>query len=158
MINTNDLTILAKISGRIKNPKKGLPQGLFEVLCKLVVFPATEVVVINDKQEILLTWRDDKWWKGWHIPGGLIRFGESFEQRLKQVVKNELKTELKSFKFLFAENYALEKRGHTIGNFFLCELKGKPKVGQFFKNPPKDMILQHRKVWRKLKSAIKAYK
>jgi colanic acid biosynthesis protein WcaH len=158
MPSKKDLKSFTEICKKIKNPKQGLPEPVFEALCKLVVFPATEVVIINDRREILLTFRNDKWWKGWHVPGGLLRFGETFEQRLKQVVKNELGAELKSFKFLFVENYKLEKRGHTMGNFFLCELKGKPKVGQFFKTPPKDTIDQHRKVWKKLKSAIKTLK
>ena len=37
-------------------------------------------------KEILLTWRDDKFYgPAWHIPGGVVRYGETLENRVHLV-------------------------------------------------------------------------
>lgn len=155
MLSQNEIKIFAKIAKKIKNPKAGLPQGVFDAISQIVPFPACEIVVINQKKEILLTWREDKWWKGWHIPGGLMRFGETFKERLEKTAKNELGVGIKSFKFLFVESYDTELRGHSVACVFLCKLKGNAKQGKFFKQMPKDIVKQHVVVWKKINKFIR---
>ena len=47
----------------------------------------------HEKKNTLLAWRDDHLnGKGWHIPGGIIRFKESIKKRINEVAKNEIGT------------------------------------------------------------------
>lgn len=50
-----------------------------------------DLFVMNENREILLAWRDDIYCgTGWHIPGGIIRNGETREHRLQETAKQEL--------------------------------------------------------------------
>ena len=150
MLSKKEISTFLKLSKKVKNPKQGLPQGVFDAISQLVPFPACEIVVFNSKGEMLLTWRQDQWWNGWHIPGGLMRFKETFQERLNNTAKKELGAGIKSFKFLFVENYYTELRGHSVSCVFLCKLTRPPKQGKFFKTMPKDLIKQHKIVWKKI--------
>ncbi|OFZ55546.1 MAG: hypothetical protein A3D92_11390 [Bacteroidetes bacterium RIFCSPHIGHO2_02_FULL_44_7] len=145
----------ASLIKKIGDVRKGLSKPLFDALCKIVVFPACELVLVNNKKEILLTYRKDKYWKGWHFPGGLIRFRESLVKRLKTTAKAELGVSLSNLKFLFPINYPLSKRGHSLSLVYLCKTKNHPKDGQWFKTMPKDIIPEHRELWRMVKKALK---
>lgn len=149
-ITQNEIDALVRLLGKVKNPEKGLPAEVFNALTRIVPFSACEMVVINKNKEILLTHREDQWWKGWHIPGGLLRMNEDFKTRLSKVAKNELGAKLKSFKFLFPMNYPKTPRGHDVSLVFLCTLSGKPQHGTFFKNLPKNTIKEHVVLYKKL--------
>ena len=46
-----------------------------------------------------MTWRDDKYsGKGWHLPGGIIRFREKINQRIANVGKTELNIKISKIK------------------------------------------------------------
>ncbi|WP_074959461.1 NUDIX domain-containing protein [Ruminococcus albus] len=50
-----------------------------------------DLFVVNEFEEVLLSWRDDEYCgTGWHIPGGIIRHGETMKERLLQTANNEL--------------------------------------------------------------------
>ena len=146
---------LVKLLGKVKNPHKGLPEPLFSALTKIVPFASCEIVIMNHKKELFLTWRDDEWWQGWHFPGGLMRYKESFERSLQNTAKRELGIRLSSFKFIFPVNYNKGPRGHSVSFIFLCQTRQKPKVGNFFKTMPKDMISLHKPVWRQARKMLK---
>jgi ADP-ribose pyrophosphatase YjhB (NUDIX family) len=40
--------------------------------------------------QILLTHRSDKYWHGWHIPGGLWRTQQTLEECIASIAKNEV--------------------------------------------------------------------
>jgi colanic acid biosynthesis protein WcaH len=78
----------------------------------------------------LLSWRDDPHsGKGWHIPGGIIRFKETIEERINEVAKIEIGTPVKLFK---SEPIAIneifnrkrEIRSHFISLLYSCSLPG----------------------------------
>jgi ADP-ribose pyrophosphatase YjhB (NUDIX family) len=150
MISKKEVQQLQKLIGKIEHPELGLPQGVFDPLCKIVPFVGPELVVVNNKKEILLIYRDDGFWKGWHFPGGLLRFNETMDQRLKAVAKKELGVTIKKSEFLFHNDYIKNPRGHDVSLMYLCAIKGEPKNGKFFKQMPKDIIPQHKIVWKKL--------
>ena len=154
MLLKEDLKNFKRIIGKIKQPEKGLQQEVFNVLCGVVTHVACELVIINNKKEKLLTFRKDKFWNGWHFPGGLLRYRENFSSRLKQVAKMELGVKLISAKFLFPINYINSKRGHDVSLVFLCKLNGKPKIGKWFKIMPKNIIPEHKILWKELKKHI----
>lgn len=50
-----------------------------------------DLLIINEKKELLLSWRDDEYCgRGWHIPGGIIRHGETLRNRLEATAIREL--------------------------------------------------------------------
>lgn len=113
------------------NPNEGLPFELFEWISSMVPIPNVDLLVINDKNEILLSWRDDEYYgQGWHLPGGCIRFKETAEERVQKTAKSELGTEV-----IFEENpIAVRnmimgkgskepfKRAHHVALLYKCRL------------------------------------
>jgi colanic acid biosynthesis protein WcaH len=73
------------------HPEEGLGKELFLQVSALVPIVNVDLLVYNSKGQFLLTWRDDPHCgRGWHVPGGCIRFKETFEERIRKVAKNEL--------------------------------------------------------------------
>jgi ADP-ribose pyrophosphatase YjhB (NUDIX family) len=135
----------------IKNPEKGLPFSVFESLCEIVPFVGCEIIIQDKNKKFLLTWRNDKWWKGWHFPGGLLRVGETFEQRINKTAIRELGVKIKKTVFLKPINDGYkDSRGYGISLVFLCTPTQKPKVGKFFSKMPRDIIPEHKILWREI--------
>lgn len=149
MLNKKELKQLTSLIKKIDKPHEGLPQPVFDALLNIVPFVACELVIKN-KKGILLTWREDKWWKGWHIPGGLLRYRENFDERIQKVAWEELGVNITNYKFLFPINYSQGIRGHVVSLIFICETKMTPKDGKFFKKMPKDIIEAHKELWEKV--------
>lgn len=155
MLSRAELKILTKLLPKASAPRRDIPQELFDALAQVVVFPAAEMVVANSHGEILLTWRDDPFWRGWHFPGGIIRFKESLRERIDKTLKRELGVKVTSHRFLFPMEYSDSPRGHEISLVFLCQIRGKPMDGRFFKSMPKDIILSHRMLWKQARKHVK---
>jgi len=76
-------------------PEKGLGHELFLFASTLMPVVNVDLLVLNDDGEILLSWRDDAHCgKGWHIPGGCLRLGETFSERLQKTAMAELGTKV----------------------------------------------------------------
>ena len=107
-----------------------------------------------------MTWRDDKYCgQGWHIPGGIIRFQEKIEDRIKMVAKTELGISVSDqSKFLAINEIVVpekKERSHFISMLYECKinkraydiLKKKIKTDdkiKFFKKTPNDIIHFHK--------------
>ena len=146
MLDKKELKQLVSLLKKIDKPHEGLPQPVFDALCDVIPFVACELVVVG-KKGILLTWRKDKWWKGWHFPGGLLRYRENFDERIQKVAFDELGINLTSYKFLFPMNYGQGSRGHSVSLAFLCKTAMTPKDGKFFKKMPENIIESHKELW-----------
>lgn len=73
------------------SPREGLPQELFLLISALTPIPNVDLWLQNQQGQVLLAWRDDPFFgKGWHIPGGCIRFGETMAQRIEKTARQEL--------------------------------------------------------------------
>ena len=145
----------------IDDPKKGLPEDLFLFLSRISPLINVDLMIKNQKQETLLTWRGkgEKYLEGWHIPGGIIRFRDSIKARLNYVAKKELNVKIKNnFKLIniFEIKLNQKNRSHFISLLYCCELKTKlndklkyydkkPILGQWkwFKKSPKKLIYPH---------------
>lgn len=149
MLSKKEIEKLAALIKRIPNPHQGLPQPVFDALIKTVPFIACELIVAG-KDGLLLTWRDDEFWQGWHFPGGLMRYRESFKERLNIVAQKELGAKISSYRFLSLKNCPNGERGHCLSLVFLCRLDHPPKNGKFFKKIPTAAITEHKKVWREI--------
>lgn len=123
-------------------------------LCDLAV-----IREIDTKTHVLLWYRDDEHYKGWHMPGGYILRGESWEDAARRVLLKETSLTLQRMKFLHCFNWTPVNApvpNHQIALLFLCAGAGKHRAGTFF---PLDAIpsdtLSHHKEYLKYISHIK---
>lgn len=115
------------------NPEAGLEEELFYLVSSLSPIVNVDLLIINKYNELLLSWREDEFYgKGWHLPGGCLRFGESFENRIQQTALEEIGIEV-SFenKPITIKNVIrgdkdnlINKniRGHNVAILFKCNL------------------------------------
>ncbi len=76
--------------------RKGLPEDVFALVSTLVPIANVDLFIRDDKGRILLSWRDDEFFeKGWHIPGGCIRFKETMLERVQRTAEKELHTSVR---------------------------------------------------------------
>ncbi len=140
---------LRKVPG-VRTPRHGLSQKLFDKLVKLVPFVGCELVIVNKKKEFLMTWRDDKYFHGWHFPGSLLRYRETFKKRINAVAKEKLGVRVLSHKWVDVFNHVNHPREHAVCLIFVCTISGKPKTGKFFRKIPKNTLKHHREYLEKV--------
>lgn len=71
--------------------RDGLPEPLFEFATSLMPTPNIDLLITNNKGEVLLTWRSDKYYgAGWHLPGGCIRIQETLDERIQKTALSEI--------------------------------------------------------------------
>jgi len=112
------------IEQAISDPKVGLPEEIFKLISRLTPMVNVDLLVKDTNQRTLLAWRDDEYsGTGWHIPGGIVRFKESLENRIQQVAISELKTEVRFNPNPISLNQAFcnpDTRGHFISLLYKC--------------------------------------
>lgn len=114
------------------DPKKGLGQELFLTISSLVPIVNVDLLVYNEQGQFLLTKRDDPHCgKGWHVPGGCIRFKETCEERIRKVALKELgikeitfdKDPIKVFEIIHNDQRPISnqnERAHFITLVYKC--------------------------------------
>lgn len=111
---------------QIKNPSKGLPEEVFLFASRIVPMANVDLLIKDEKGRTLLSWRDDQYCgKGWHLPGGVIRFKETMKERLEKVAETELGAKVKFEPKPIAVNEIMIKsktRGHFISLLYKCYL------------------------------------
>ncbi len=128
----------------LKKVRLPAPYPVFIALCKSVPIIAVDLALMPDKNHILLTYRDDKFYKGWHIPGSILTYQEKPIQALYRMAKKELglgSKDLAGVKFQTYFSYK-DTREHGVSLLFTASPKAEPKDGKYFhlNNPPKDFI------------------
>lgn len=113
----------------VPDSRGGLPDSLFFLMSRLTPMVNVELLIGNDKNEKLVTWRADRFYgPGWHLPGGIIRFKETAHQRMLKVAHLELHAcvEFEPLPILVDEvmNPERDVRGHFISMVFKCRLIG----------------------------------
>jgi len=123
--------IIHSLESLIKNPSEGLPEDLFLFISQITPLINVDLLIKNEKNHTLLTWRDDGYYPaGWHIPGGIVRFKETFAKRINAVAVVELGAKVNFKKELLAVNETIlpsfTTRGHGISFLYKCTLIGLP--------------------------------
>jgi colanic acid biosynthesis protein WcaH len=119
------------LESMVSDPRKGLPQELFLFISRLTPLVNVDLLIRNTQDQKLLTWRDDPiFGRGWHVPGGCVRLGESFAERIAAVAVGELgavvtfePTPLGIFETI---DKTRSSRTHHISLLFDCTLVGDP--------------------------------
>ena len=115
------------------DPTDGLPESLFLLISSLIPIPNVDLLIINNKNQILLSWRDDSYYgKGWHIPGGCLRFGETLVERVQKTALEEIGTYVEIKEPIVTVRDAIlplglriknrNIRGHNVTVLYRCSL------------------------------------
>ena len=64
---------LVRLLSRVKLPA---PYPVFIVLCKSVPMVAVDIALMKDKDHLFLTYRNDEFYRGWHMPGSILIYHE----------------------------------------------------------------------------------
>src|SRR5262245_57129582 len=83
---------IAAVEAEIADARRGVPQAVFDFLGRVTPLVNVDLLIQNDRGQTLLTWRHDNLYRGWHIPGGVVRFKELMADRIAAVALNELGT------------------------------------------------------------------
>ena len=115
----------------VGEPKDGLPEEFFLFLSRFTPLINVDLLVFDDAGRILLTWRDDEFYgAGWHVPGGIIRYRETAEQRIHATALRELSADVEFEIAPVAIEQAMDprrrERGHFISLVYRCRLTGEP--------------------------------
>ena len=122
------------------HPEQGLGEELFLTVSSLVPIVNVDLLVYNSKGQFLLTKRDDPYCgKGWHVPGGCIRFKETCEERIRKVALGELgisnmkihEEPVKMFEIIEHDKRPIEnqnERAHFITLVFKCFVEDSYKI------------------------------
>lgn len=140
------------------------PLSVFEAWCRIFGTVCAEIAVIKNKDknpEIFLTYRKDKFFKGWHIPGRVCIPTEKISNTLRRVYEEEIKMSIAKQKFFdwferpFGKGMGQSPRGHEFSFVFMAESKNKVRENsteKFFplNKLPKDLILSQMPIVEKL--------
>lgn len=159
--------IINQLELLIKDPSKGLPDEVFLFVSRVTPLINVDLLIKNEQNHTLLTWRDDGYYpSGWHIPGGIVRYKETIADRIKAVAAGELGAKVKFKLKPLALNEIIHplrrNRGHGISLLHECTLigsldenlryrKGIPKPGEWawHEKCPNDLIPVHDEIYRK---------
>ena len=83
------------LKNRIGDPTKGLPEDLFQFISSIFPLVNVDLMIRDQNNRILLSWRNDDIFKNlWHFPGRILRFKDSLKQCAYDLIKNEIKHDI----------------------------------------------------------------
>lgn len=117
------------------DPADGLPQSLFRYVSGITPLVNVDLLIRDDTGRTLLTWRDDEnYGHGWHIPGGIVRYGETFMNRVQAVARDELGASVAADGEPLAINQVIDRarkeRGHFVSLLYRCQLTTPPDAAR----------------------------
>lgn len=147
----------------IPDARCGLGKNLFHAISRLTPVVNVDLLVqkhINNRKCTLLSWREDDFYTGWHLPGGVLRFKEELISRVTKVAEEELHSAVTHIQGPIAINEIMNSerdiRGHFISFLYSVKLNFNsdrqpitlshelsPGTLKWFDSPPTDLIRQH---------------
>ena len=87
----NIVDAISVLDKQVQNPSNGLPNEVFYYISRTTPLVNVDLLIKDEKGRTLLSWRNDQYaGKGWHVPGGIVRFKETLETRIKKVAETEI--------------------------------------------------------------------
>ena len=117
---------IISLEKKIKDPRKGLPDDIFRFVSRLTPMINVDLMVRDAGKGILLAWRDDEFIRGWHLPGGIVRFKESIHDRIRAVARKEIGASVRFEKGPAEINEIIrphKTRGHFISLLYRCSVR-----------------------------------
>ncbi|MDD5285983.1 MAG: NUDIX domain-containing protein [Desulfuromonadaceae bacterium] len=115
------------LESKIPDPTIGLPEDIFLFISRVTPLVNVDLLIKNEKNQTLLTWRVDNYTPaGWHVPGGIIRYKETTAERLRRVAQFEFGACVTFDPIPLVVNEFIEAhrkdRGHFISLLYRCNL------------------------------------
>lgn len=143
--------------------REGLAEEIFIAVSTIIPIVNVDLMILDSQNHILLSWRDDEYFgKGWHLPGGCIRYKETMEERIQKTALNEIGTtviaDLEPIAvrdvIMGKDDERVRKRAHHLAILYRCYLPDdfvlKSKEGQnetgelkWFSAIPNDILPVH---------------
>jgi len=108
----------------LANPSDGLPNWFFSLCSGSVPLCNSDVLARTDTGAIALVWRNDEiYGAGWHVPGRILRYQETFLDAAIKTCEIELGCSVGGSKSTFRESYECISdpgvlRGHFVTQVF----------------------------------------
>ena len=125
----NEITLQDAINflnNLVPNPSSGLPQDLFLYISSTTPIVNVDLLIKDENNRTLLSWREDSYaGAGWHIPGGIVRFKETLEDRILKVMESEIGHIFEYDDVPLTINQIIcrhNSRGHFISILYKCYL------------------------------------
>jgi len=123
----NIVGAIAALEKQVLNSAEGLPEDLFLYISRTTPLVNVDLLIKDETGRTLLSWRDDQYCgQGWHVPGGIVRFRETLEARVKKVAETEIRGDVSFDATPIALNqlihYERETRSHFISILYKCFL------------------------------------
>ncbi|MDD5530429.1 MAG: NUDIX domain-containing protein [bacterium] len=120
---------IALLDKQVPDPSAGLPEKLFFYISRTTPLVNVDLLIKDENKRTLLSWRDDKYCgKGWHLPGGIVRFKETLETRVEKVAETEIGVNISFDTTPIGLNQVIipehNIRGHFISVLYKCFLSG----------------------------------
>ena len=133
---------------QISNPSLGLPEEVFFFISRMTPMINVDLLIKDGNGRTLLSWRDDQYaGAGWHLPGGIVRFKEKLEQRVKKVAETEIGAVVEFDPVPVTINQVIcdhDTRGHFISILYKCFLSSKfVPANKGLKNTDKGYLMWH---------------
>ena len=111
----------------VSDPSAGLPDKIFYYVSRVTPMVNVDLLIKDELGRTLLSWRNDQYaGKGWHLPGGVVRFRETLETRVKKVAETEIGVAVDFGPDPIAINQVIvnqnRNRGHFISILYKCSL------------------------------------
>ena len=115
----------------VQDPRGGLPEDFFLFVSRFTPLVNVDLLIQDVAGRTLLTWREDETYgAGWHVPGGIIRYKETAEDRVRATARRELGTDVAFDDQPCAVEQSMDQgrreRGHFVSLVYRCRLLGPP--------------------------------
>ena len=83
---------------------------------------------IKTLPRVLLSYRKDKHYDAWHVPGGFLGANENHAQAIRRILRRELGVLPRTIQRLFTLNHPNARRDHHVSIFFAVTLAKNPRL------------------------------
>ena len=108
------------------NPSEGIGNEAFLLVSQMTPIVNIDLLIRDSNNRVLVAWRDDLiCGSGWHLPGGVVRFKETLEERIHKTALLELGTDVEIIGNVKEINEIIleqEQRGHFLSFLYECRL------------------------------------
>lgn len=138
----------------VRDENNNIDYNLFLYFTELFPNITIEVIIRDSTGRVLLLWRDDEQFgQGWHLPGGILRLGETMKFRHDNVLKNECGLDPKQDIISSVFHKEIEQyfeyrrnRKHGISFVYNVKVNNDIKIGndaKWFSEIPDNILKEH---------------
>jgi hypothetical protein len=129
-----------------------LPLPILSALRSLAPVVVVELCIVDAQRAVLLTWRDDEHWRGWHFPGGFMGPRESLAEACSRVAQRELGAAFALSGVVGVESWPSHPFASPVALLCRGTLDRAPSDGRYFADPPDDLIAEQRTYFASLRA------